>query len=126
MRLPRITISRWMIAVAILAILIIALPLPFDSTDQRYDTWCPRPQVEGYVDRVDWPRGRVELTVGSDDGLTLGDEVFVWREADRSAPKGRVRVVELGYDRAVGQLLGTRNGLSTSIRRGDRVSPHAR
>src|SRR4051794_39499790 len=103
MSLPRVrfTVRRLMVLVAVAALLTVVLPNPFGSGAHRYDTWCPSPQIEGEVVSVDRPVGRVELSVGSDDGLATGHELFVWRDSGRSAPLGKLRVISLGYDRAV-------------------------
>jgi hypothetical protein len=64
----------------------------------------------------------VELSIGSDDGLLKGNELDVVRISgnDRSDWLGKVRVVDVGPDWAVAEIiLPAKNGI---IQEGDNVT----
>jgi hypothetical protein len=122
MRLPRMTTRRWMTAGAIVALSIVARPTP-SSLDTRLDgTVCLPPQIQGDVEFVDPQNHRVELTIGSDDGLVQGFELYVFQADAPSRFLGKIRIISLNYDESVGQVLGAWNGLELLIRKGDKVS----
>jgi len=64
------------------------------------------PAVHGEVDRVSQNR-RVELTIGSDDGLVVGHELFLWRQKPRPEYLGKIRIISVDPDRAVGEVIGS-------------------
>jgi len=87
---------------------------------------APPPPVEGLVTRVKENRaGRVqfvEISIGSDDGLRKGNELDVVRVygTDSSEWLGRVKVVDLGPDWSVAEvMLPSKNGI---IGEGDNVT----
>jgi hypothetical protein len=62
----------------------------------------------------------VEITLGSDDGLAVGHELYVYRNGGQGKYLGQIRIVHLEPDRAVGRVLPeTKNGV---IERDDNVS----
>jgi len=63
------------------------------------------PKVHGEVDRVGQNR-RVELTIGSDDGLVVGHELFLYRHKPRAEYLGKIRIIAVDPDRAVGVVIG--------------------
>jgi hypothetical protein len=78
------------------------------------------PSVHGEVARVD-RNNRVELTIGSDDGLVVGHELFLWRLKPRSEYLGKIRIISVDPDQAVGVVIGgTYQG--KQIKEGDIVS----
>jgi len=78
------------------------------------------PAVHGEVARVD-RNNRVELTIGSDDGLVVGHELFLWRLKPRSEYLGKIRIISVDPDQAVGVVIGgTIQG--KQIKEGDIVS----
>jgi hypothetical protein len=87
----------------------------------------PPPPVEGLVVATKKDKTNrtefVEVSIGSDDGLQKGHELDVFRGASsgsRSQYLGRIRIVYLTPDRAVGQVIeSARNGI---IERGDNVT----
>jgi hypothetical protein len=123
MRAPRMTTRRLMLAAVVVAILIVARPNPLGRPQ---DPVCLPPQIQGEVASADRQGERVELTIGSDDGLALGHEMFVTRAGPRTRSLGKIRIISLGYDQSVGQVLGVRAGLEFPIRSGDRVSLYPR
>jgi uncharacterized protein involved in exopolysaccharide biosynthesis len=77
------------------------------------------PAVEGEVVRV---RGnRVELSIGSDDGLVPGHEIYLFRTKPRPEYLGKVKIMSVDPDRAVGQVIG-RTVQGKKIQEGDLVS----
>jgi septal ring factor EnvC (AmiA/AmiB activator) len=82
-----------------------------------------KPKVDGVVSRVQRRGGtmRVEITIGSDDGLKPGHTVEVFR-GDRYL--GRIVILTTDPDRAVGQV--DRNFQQGPIQEGDRVATRLR
>jgi hypothetical protein len=78
------------------------------------------PAVEGQVSRVDDNRS-VEITIGSDDGVLPGHELYLYRTSPRPEYLGRVRVISVDPDQAVARVIGaTIQG--KKIKEGDIVS----
>jgi multidrug efflux pump subunit AcrA (membrane-fusion protein) len=78
------------------------------------------PAVHGEVARVEANR-RVELTIGSDDGLVVGHELSIFRLKPRPEYLGKIRIISVDPDQAVGVVIGnTYQG--KKIREGDIVS----
>jgi hypothetical protein len=87
---------------------------------------APPPPVDGIVTGVRKNRANrvqlIEISIGSDDGLVKGNELDVVRIVgqDNSQWLGRVRVVDLGPDWAVAEvILPSKNGI---IQDGDNVT----
>ena len=87
------------------------------------DNPLPPPNVEGKV--LNAQRGKrsgtefVEISIGSDDGLQEGHDLFIYRIDEGSKYLGKINIVHVEPDRAVGRVtLRARNG---SIKRGDNV-----
>lgn len=80
------------------------------------------PRVEGVV-LASHESGRVEVSVGFDDGLEKGQTMSVYRygtTADASKYLGEIRIVRTEADRAVGEIVpGTKRG---TIQKDDRVN----
>jgi hypothetical protein len=89
-------------------------------------TGQPQLRVEGVVQRVDPEKKRVEISIGSDDGLVAGHELFVYRR-DRPARGswevelvGRIRIVATNPDQAFAKVTESKD--DKEIKEGDRVS----
>ncbi|MBW3540318.1 MAG: hypothetical protein KY476_08610 [Planctomycetes bacterium] len=84
----------------------------------------PPPQVYGKIVNTRGGQGRdedyVEISVGSDDGLEKGHELYVYRTGDRGQYMGKIRVVYLTADRAVGVV--TSKSKTGQIQVGDNVT----
>ncbi len=82
------------------------------------------PDVVGQVKRVDARNQRVEISIGSDDGLVVGHELEVWRT---NPPQyiGRIRIEAVDPDQAVGVVIG-KTVQGKKIQEGDNVSPKIR
>jgi septal ring factor EnvC (AmiA/AmiB activator) len=79
------------------------------------------PPVQGEVSRVDPTNRRVEMTIGSDDGLVKGHELFIFRTSPRAEYVGKILIVSVDPDQAVGKVIGnTYQG--KKIKEGDIVS----
>jgi hypothetical protein len=93
-----------------------------DLADYK-DSQDPPPNVEGKV--LSARRGKrsgkefIEISIGSDDGLLKGHNLFIYRIAEGGKYLGKINIVYVAPDRAVGTvILRARNG---SIQRGDNV-----
>jgi hypothetical protein len=78
------------------------------------------PAVHGEVARVA-RNNQVELTIGSDDGLVVGHELFLWRLKPKPDYLGKIRIISVDPDQAVGVVIG---GIiqGKQIKEGDIVS----
>jgi cell division protein FtsL len=63
------------------------------------------PAVEGQVSRVE-NNSALEITIGSDDGLVPGHELYLYRTSPRPEYLGRVRVISVDPDQAVARVIG--------------------
>jgi chromosome segregation ATPase len=79
------------------------------------------PPVVGEVKRVDPSNRRVEITIGSDDGLVPGHELYLFRTTPRPEYLGKITIISVDPDQAVGRVNGT-TYQGKKIERGDIVS----
>ncbi len=79
------------------------------------------PEVEGEIKRVDRMNKKVELTIGSDDGLVVGHELYLFRVKPRPEFIGKIKITSVDPDQAVGQVVGT-TVQGKKIQEGDIVS----
>lgn len=97
--------------------------IDFDPERARLLQGKPKP-AEGLVVGV-LPGGRdkatlVEVSVGKDDGVAIGQNMYVYRLAGKSKFLGKIEIVFVTADRAVGTLVDDpKNGV---IKKGDNVS----
>jgi hypothetical protein len=91
------------------------------STDiSRVEAVEPAPDVEGKVLKVDEKNRRLELSIGSDDGLAEGQELYLYR-TDPPEFLGKVKISVVDPDQAVATVIGTTvNG--KKIKEGDNVA----
>jgi hypothetical protein len=79
------------------------------------------PPVMGEVKRVDPTNRRIEMTIGADDGLVVGHELYIYRVKPRPEYVGKAKIVEVDPDQAVAKVVGnTYQG--KKIKEGDIVS----
>jgi len=79
------------------------------------------PVVHGEVARVDTKNSQVEITIGSDDGIVAGHELYLFRTKPQAQYLGKVRIITVDPDQAVARVIGrTVNGIK--IKEGDIVS----
>lgn len=79
------------------------------------------PPVSGEVSRVDAQNKKIEITIGSDDGLVPGHELFLYRTTPRAEYLGKVQVISVDPDQAVCKVIGT-TVQGKKIQEGDIVS----
>lgn len=85
------------------------------------DVQLPPPVIEGYVKGIKTDKDKgidlVEISVGSDDGLAVGHNVYISRGAKYL---GQIKIVRVSADRAVGSVVRrAKNGI---IEEGDHAS----
>ena len=78
------------------------------------------PAVEGEVKKVK-DNKMVELTIGSNDGLVPGHEVYLFRTKPRPEFLGKIKIMSVDPNQAVGQVIG-RTVQGKKIQEGDLVS----
>ena len=78
------------------------------------------PSVEGEVSRVEDNKS-VELTIGSDDGLVPGHELYLYRIKPKPEFLGRVKIISVDPDQSVGRVIGA-TVQGKKIKEGDIVS----
>jgi hypothetical protein len=83
------------------------------------------PDVEGKVTRVAANNQNVEISIGSDDGLVVGHELEVWRTTPSPEYLGRIRILAVEPDKAVGTVLG-KTIQGKKLQEGDIVSSQIR
>jgi hypothetical protein len=91
-----------------------------DDISQIKGSESPLP-VEGEVKRVDPTNRRVEITIGSDDGLHLGNELYLYRTKPRPEYLGKITIISVEPDQSVGRVNGT-TYQGKKIKEGDIVS----
>jgi hypothetical protein len=91
-----------------------------DDISQIKGTETP-PPVQGEVKRVDPTNRRVEITIGSDDGLVPGHELFLFRQHPRPEYIGKITIISVDPDQAVGRVNGS-TYQGKKIQEGDIVS----
>jgi hypothetical protein len=64
------------------------------------------PPVVGEVDRVDATNRRFESSIGSNDGLVVGHEVYIMRTSPRPEYLGKAKVIAVEPNHSVLQVIG--------------------
>jgi RNA polymerase sigma factor (sigma-70 family) len=90
----------------------------------------PPPGVQGRVERVDGRGRRVEISIGSDDGLVPGHELNIYRHDGTGRPPaarylGRIRITATDPDQSVAELIESDDVRPGRIKEGDQVSTRA-
>jgi hypothetical protein len=94
--------------------------IPTENIDKMDPTKVP-PAVEGLVKELNLTKRSMEITIGSDDGLAVGQELYVFRIQPRAEYIGKVKIVSVYPDKAVADVIGnTVNG--KKVQEGDIVS----
>ena len=75
----------------------------------------------GEVSRVDPTGRRIEMTIGSDDGIVQGHELLIYRTKPRAEYLGKVQVIAVEPDQAVARVVGN-TFQGKKIKEGDIVS----
>jgi hypothetical protein len=79
----------------------------------------PPDNVEGLIQRTDTNSGLVTITIGSDAGLSKGNTMEVFRLGASPKYVGRIKIIEVTHNQAVGQAASKLNG---QIQVGDHVA----
>jgi uncharacterized protein YlxW (UPF0749 family) len=79
------------------------------------------PPVSGKVMKIDPTNKRMELSIGADDGLVKGHELFLYRTMPRAEYLGRVQIIEVDPDQSVARVVGS-TVQGKKIKEGDIVS----
>ena len=79
------------------------------------------PPVEGLIKRVDPTNRRVEISIGSNDGLVDGHLLYLFRTKPRPEYLGKIQIVAVDPDQAVGRVIGN-TFQGKKIKEGDIVS----
>ena len=91
--------------------------LALDAHDaRRYGRALDKYMIMGVVTVVDAANDRAELSLGRDDGLKTGDDVYLFRAGQHRRYIGTVRLDRLGRDDSSGRVRDTRG---VAIRPGD-------
>lgn len=96
-----------------------------DPDPARYTALQLPPDVDGEITRVDGDNRRFEISIGKDDGIVPGHELYVFRFSPRPEFLGRVKVQTVEADKAVVTIIGS-TPLGKTIREGDIVSTKIR
>ncbi|WP_422931485.1 hypothetical protein [Singulisphaera sp. PoT] len=64
------------------------------------------PAVHGMILRVDAQNKKVEISIGSDDGLVVGHELMVYRTQPRAEYLGKIKIISVDPDQSVGVVIG--------------------
>ncbi|MGC8639371.1 MAG: hypothetical protein ACP5XB_05775 [Isosphaeraceae bacterium] len=79
------------------------------------------PPVVGEVKQTEPTNRKVVITIGSDDGLRVGHELYLFRQKPRPEYIGKITIISVDPDQAVGRVIGaTYQG--KKIKEGDIVS----
>jgi hypothetical protein len=79
------------------------------------------PPVTGQVVKVDPTNKRLEISIGSDDGLVIGHQLFLYRTTPRAEYLGKGQIIAVDPDQAVVRVLGN-TVQGKKIKEGDVVS----
>jgi hypothetical protein len=63
----------------------------------------------------------MEITIGSDDGLVVGHELYLFRTSPRPEYLGKVKIISVDPDQAVAKVIGN-TVQGKKIKEGDIVS----
>jgi antitoxin component HigA of HigAB toxin-antitoxin module len=83
------------------------------------------PPVTGEVKRIDATNRSMELTIGSDDGLVVGHELYIYRLSPRPEYLGKLSIVAVDPDQSVARVVG-KTYLGKKIKEGDIVSSESK
>lgn len=94
--------------------------IPIENIDKLDPKKIP-PPVEGKVVELNATKKSMEISIGSDDGLAVGQELYVFRVQPRAEYIGKVKILSVYPDQAVAEVIGnTVNG--KKVQEGDIVS----
>ncbi len=129
--LPRVrfTVRTMMVAMAAVAVSLAAWNQAMEAWDSyRFHKGWDTCDVQGEVTAVERQKGRVTISIGSDDGIVPGEILYLFRaetEASWIAETearyiGKLSIISVEFESAVGQILANVQG--PAIQAGDRVA----
>ena len=80
------------------------------------------PDVEGEVVGVSDNNQIVEISIGSNDGLTVGNELFLYSINPTPEYLGKIQVTHTDVQQSVGRVIGGKTIHGKKIKKGDHVS----
>ena len=80
------------------------------------------PNVEGEVTAVDAKNQSVELSLGSNDGLAVGQEFFLYRSGADPKFLGKIKITSVDVQQSVGRVVGGKTLYGIKIQKGDHVT----
>ncbi|WZO97579.1 hypothetical protein EP7_004620 [Isosphaeraceae bacterium EP7] len=83
---------------------------------------APPPDVEGVITRIDAQSKRVEISIGSDDGLIIGHELNIFRTKPSTDYLGKIRIISVEPNQAVGTLVNGKTYQGKKLEEGDIVA----
>jgi hypothetical protein len=86
----------------------------------------PPPELEGVVRRVNAANNEVEISVGADDGVVVGHELNLFRTQPQPDYLGKIRIISVDHDQAVGSVVGGKTLQGKRILEGDLVATQIR
>ena len=125
MRLPRLRFTVWRMMVAVAIIAVTSWALGYASSNDYYNNTTTF-SIQGKVARVDWQNKRVILDIGSDDGLSSGQVLFLYRSKPLPKYLGKVRIISVDPHRAVTEVVGSGAIRDIEIQEGDHASGFVR
>jgi hypothetical protein len=97
------TMRMWMIAVAVAALAVMTHIWVLECIRHRRSGTPP--PVRGKVSWADLQNQWVVLTLGHDDGIRPGHELNVIRGNPQAKSLGRIRIIAVDYDQAIGRVI---------------------
>jgi hypothetical protein len=79
------------------------------------------PPVTGEIKRIDPTNRYMEITIGADDGLVVGHELYLYRVSPSPEYLGKVKIISVDPDQAVAKVVGN-TYMGKKIKEGDIVS----
>ncbi len=80
------------------------------------------PNVEGEVTAVDAKNQSVEISIGSNDGLAVGHELYLYRITPMPLFLGKIKISNVDVQQSVGRVVGGKTLHGVKIQKGDHVS----
>jgi predicted nucleic acid-binding Zn-ribbon protein len=94
--------------------------IPYEKIDKLDPNSVP-PAVEGKVTQLNLTKKSMEISIGSNDGLAVGQELYVFRIQPRAEYIGKVKIVSVEPQLAVAEVIGNTVG-GKKVQEGDIVS----
>ena len=93
-----------------------------DVKSFRGNPSLPSNDVDAKVTKVGPDGLRVEVSVGTDDGVAIGNIFEVFHLTPKAEYLGKIQIVSVDKDHAIGRVVGGKTYLGLKIKEGDNVS----